>query len=105
MSLPMIMNLGLSGVAFTGADVGGFSSDCTKEMLIRWTQAGAFLPYFRNHCVQDSIYQEPWAFGADAEKIVKQYIELRYAFLPYIYTEFQNGREWFAARSATLYGI
>ncbi|HAJ9613506.1 TPA: ROK family protein [Listeria monocytogenes] len=93
MSLPMIMNLGLSGVAFTGADVGGFSSDCTKEMLIRWTQAGAFLPYFRNHCVQDSIYQEPWAFGADAEKIVKQYIELRYAFLPYIYTEFQKTAE------------
>lgn len=93
MSLPMIMNLGLSGVAFTGADVGGFSSDCTKEMLIRWTQAGAFLPYFRNHSVQDSIYQEPWAFGPDAEKIVKQYIELRYAFLPYIYTEFQKTAE------------
>ncbi|QDA73581.1 glycoside hydrolase family 31 protein [Listeria seeligeri] len=93
MSLPMIMNLGLSGVAFTGADVGGFSSDCTKEMLIRWTQAGAFLPYFRNHCVQDSIYQEPWAFGLDAEKIVKKYIELRYAFLPYIYTEFQKTAE------------
>ncbi|EHW9791662.1 glycoside hydrolase family 31 protein [Listeria innocua] len=93
MSLPMIMNLGLSGVAFTGADVGGFSSDCTKEMLIRWTQAGAFLPYFRNHCVQDSIYQEPWAFGLDAEKIVKKYIEMRYTFLPYIYTEFQKTAE------------
>nr|WP_276108306.1 glycoside hydrolase family 31 protein [Listeria costaricensis] len=93
MSLPMIMNLGLSGVAFTGADVGGFSSECSKEMLIRWTQVGAFLPYFRNHCVQDSIYQEPWAFGAEAEAITKKFIELRYQFLPYLYTLFAEAAE------------
>ncbi|MBC1376823.1 glycoside hydrolase family 31 protein, partial [Listeria sp. FSL L7-1699] len=42
---------------------------------------------------QDSIYQEPWAFGLDAEKIVKKYIEMRYTFLPYIYTEFQKTAE------------
>ncbi|MBP3040309.1 DUF5110 domain-containing protein [Bacillaceae bacterium Marseille-Q3522] len=88
MSLPMIMNLGMSGVAFTGADVGGFSSDTTPELLIRWTQAGAFLPYFRNHSVQDSIYQEPWAFGKDTLASIKKYIELRYRFIPYLYTMF-----------------
>lgn len=88
MSLPMIMNLGLSGVAFAGADVGGFSSDTTPELLIRWTQVGAFLPYFRNHSVQDSIYQEPFAFGQKTLDSVKKYIELRYTFMPYLYTLF-----------------
>ncbi|MFP5113997.1 glycoside hydrolase family 31 protein [Bacillaceae bacterium C204] len=90
MSLPMIMNLGLSGVAFTGADVGGFSSDTTPELLIRWTQVGAFMPYFRNHSVQDSIYQEPWAFGMETLASVKKYIELRYRFMPYLYSLFHE---------------
>lgn len=93
MSLPMIMNLGMSGVAFTGADVGGFSSDATPELLIRWTQVGAFLPYFRNHSVQDSIYQEPWAFGEETLASVKKYIELRYRFMPYLYTLFQDAEQ------------
>jgi alpha-glucosidase len=90
MSLPMIMNLGMSGVAFTGADVGGFSSDCTPELLIRWTQVGAFMPYFRNHSVQDSIRQEPWVFGEAATDIVKKYIKLRYNWLPYLYSLFHE---------------
>lgn len=93
MSLPMIINLGLSGVAFTGADIGGFSSDTTAELLIRWTQVGAFLPYFRNHSVQDSIYQEPWAFGGDTLASIKKYIELRYHFMPYLYTLFYEAEQ------------
>ncbi|MGP4107743.1 TIM-barrel domain-containing protein [Virgibacillus sp. L01] len=93
MSLPMIMNLGMSGVAFCGGDVGGFSSDATPELLIRWTQMGAFLPYFRNHSVQDSIYQEPWAFGEETMVIVKKYIELRYRFMPYLYTLFYEAEQ------------
>lgn len=93
MSLPMIMNLGMSGVAFTGADVGGFSSDCTHELLIRWNQVGAFMPYFRNHSVQDSIRQEPWVFGEATTEIVKKYIKLRYTWLPYIYSLFHESSQ------------
>ena len=93
MSIPMIMNLGMSGVAFCGADVGGFSSDTTPELLIRWTQVGAFMPYFRNHSVQDSIYQEPWAFGEETLASVKIYIEIRYLFMPYIYTLFHEAEQ------------
>lgn len=93
MSLPMIMNLGMSGISFTGADVGGFSSDTTPELLIRWTQVGAFLPYFRNHSVQDAIRQEPWAFGKETMTSIKKYIELRYRFLPHIYTLFYESEQ------------
>ncbi|MYL32172.1 DUF5110 domain-containing protein [Pontibacillus yanchengensis] len=106
MSLPMSMNLGISGVAFCGADVGGFSSDTTPELLIRWTQVGAFLPYFRNHSVQDSIYQEPWVFGEETMMSVKKYIQLRYRFIPYLYTLFYEAEqtgldiEWLAYYSS-----
>ena len=43
LSLVQMMNLGLSGMYNTGSDVGGFGSDCTPELLVRWTQAGCHL--------------------------------------------------------------
>ena len=46
MSLPMLMNLGISGFAFCGTDVGGFGFDCTPELLSRWVQVGAFTALF-----------------------------------------------------------
>ncbi|MGG6432531.1 glycoside hydrolase family 31 protein [Anoxybacillus sp. D401a] len=86
LSLPMCLNLGLSAVAFCGADVGGFAHDAHGELLVRWTQVGAFSPYFRNHCAIGFARQEPWAFGETYEQIVKRYIELRYEWLPHLYT-------------------
>ncbi|WP_127532939.1 glycoside hydrolase family 31 protein [Paenibacillus kobensis] len=92
-SIPMIMNLGLSGVAFTGADVGGFASHSGGELLARWTQAGSLLPYFRNHSELGSIRQEPWAFGEAVEDICRTYISLRYRLMPTIYSLFREAHE------------
>ncbi|MFD0672370.1 TIM-barrel domain-containing protein [Cohnella sp. GCM10027633] len=85
MSVPMCLNLGLSGVPLCGADVGGFAHDSNGELLARWTQAGAFLPYFRNHSEMKAIRQEPWMFGGEAEDVARKYIQLRYRWLPYLY--------------------
>ncbi|NMF07255.1 glycoside hydrolase family 31 protein [Clostridium beijerinckii] len=85
MSIPMLMNLGLSGMAFCGTDVGGFGYDCTGELLSRWVQVGAFTPLFRNHSSMGTRDQEPWAFDKDTEEINKKYIKLRYKLIPYIY--------------------
>ena len=85
MSLPMLMNLGLSGMAFCGTDVGGFGHDCTPELLSRWVQVGAFTPLFRNHSTIGSREQEPWAFDKTTEDINRKYIKLRYKLIPYLY--------------------
>jgi alpha-glucosidase len=90
MSIPMCMNLGVSGIPFCGPDVGGFAHDTTGQLLLRWTQVGTFTPYFRNHSVLDSIRQEPWSFGEDYEKVIKKYIQERYVWLPYLYTLFKE---------------
>ncbi|KGX87777.1 glycoside hydrolase family 31 protein [Pontibacillus litoralis] len=90
MSLPMCMNLGLSGVPFTGPDVGGFAHDTNGELLTRWTQVGAFTPYFRNHSALGFHYQEPWQFGEREEAIIKRYIQMRYEWMPQLYTLFQQ---------------
>ena len=83
-SIPMLLNLSLSGVAFCGADVGGFLDHCTGELLTRWTQLAAFTPFFRNHANNDSRPQEPWAFGPRVEAQCRDAITLRYQLLPYL---------------------
>jgi alpha-glucosidase len=86
MSLPQILNLGLSGVAFAGADIGGFFENCGPELLVRWMQLGAAYPYMRNHCAEGCAPQEPWVWGPDVEDACRASLELRYRLLPYLYT-------------------
>jgi alpha-glucosidase len=84
-SIQMFLNLGLSGAAFCGGDVGGFLDNTTPELLVRWLQFAAFTPFFRNHSNLGTIAQEPWAFGKEAEELCRTWIGLRYQFLPYWY--------------------
>ncbi|WP_096189442.1 glycoside hydrolase family 31 protein [Evansella halocellulosilytica] len=93
MAIPMCMNLGMSGVAFCGPDVGGFAHDATGQLLARWTQFGTFTPYFRNHSALDAARQEPWSFGENIEEIVKNYIQLRYVWMPELYRLFKEAHE------------
>ena len=93
MSIPMLLNLGMSGMTLCGADVGGFQFDCTGELLIRWFQVGCFYPLFRNHSGLYTKYQEPWEFGSDIETIIRKYIELRYKLIPYLYELMKESEE------------
>lgn len=86
LTMPMVLNLGLSGLAFTGADVGGFDGNADAELVVRWTQMGVFLPLFRNHSSLWSQNQEPWAYGEPYLSLNRAAIELRYRLLPYLYT-------------------
>ncbi len=90
MSVPMMLNLGLSGVAFTGADIGGYGHHAGGELIARWTQLGVFSPFCRNHNEIDRADQEPWRFGERIEKICRSYIELRYRWMPHLYNLFRE---------------
>jgi alpha-glucosidase len=86
LSISMVLNLGLSGIAFTGPDVGGFTGGPPPELYARWMQLGAFTPFYRAHSMIGSPDQEPWAFGPEVEAVARKALELRYRLLPYIYT-------------------
>ncbi len=88
MAIPQLCNLGLSGMPFAGTDIGGFGSDTTEELLLRWVQVGCFSPLFRNHSALGSRQQEPWQFGERALAIYRKYVKLRYHLLPYLYDLF-----------------
>ena len=84
-AIQMLLNLGLSGVAFCGGDAGGFLDHATPELFARWFQFAAFTPFFRNHTNIDTVAQEPWAFGPEVEAICREYLHWRYRLLPYLY--------------------
>lgn len=88
MVIPQLCNMGLSGMPFVGTDVGGFGSDCTKELLCRWVEAGCFSPLFRNHSAIGTRYQEPWQFDEETVRIYRKAVELRYHLIPYYYDLF-----------------
>ncbi len=88
LSIPMLTNLSVSGVPFVGADVGGFAGMPSGELYARWLEAASFTPFFRSHSEISQPNKEPWEYGADFERINRATIELRYQFLPYLYTLF-----------------
>ena len=90
MSMPQLQNLGLSGIAWAGVDIGGFFGDCTGELLARWTEFGVFQPFCRNHSAMGTVAQEPWAFGEPWETICRDMLRLRMRLLPYLYTLFEE---------------
>jgi alpha-glucosidase len=60
------------------------------ELYARWLQAAALTPFFRSHSVGWVGNKEPWEFGEEFTKINRATVELRYQFLPYLYTLFRE---------------
>lgn len=90
LTIPMLLNLSVSGVPFVGADVGGFNDRPTPELYTRWLEAAVLTPFLRSHSVGWAGNKEPWEFGDEYTAINRTTIELRYRFLPYIYTLFRE---------------
>ena len=82
--------LAASGVSFAGSDVGGFIGSPDGELYTRWIQMAVFHPFFRTHSSGDHGDKEPWKFDKKYVDIVRQFIEMRYELLPYIYSVFHN---------------
>jgi alpha-glucosidase len=92
--IPMILNLGLSGMPLLGADVGGFRGDTGAELFTRWLQAACLMPFFRARTALGTTPQEPWSFGQPYEVINRLTIELRYRLMPYLYAVIAQAREY-----------
>ena len=80
-----LTNLGLSGFAYSGCDVGGFIGGASPELLTRWYEIAAFTPVFRNHSAHDAPRMEPWVDGPVHLAIRRRFIEERYRLMPYFY--------------------
>ncbi len=95
-SVPMALNLGLSGQPFSGPDIGGFNGshsgdkETKGKFFARWMGSGALFPFARGHTAKGNDNKEPWAFDAATERTCKLALERRYRLLPYLYTLFHE---------------
>jgi alpha-glucosidase len=90
MSIPMVLNLGLSGQAFSGPDMGGFALNTSADLFGQWIGMGTFFPFLRGHAAKRENNKEPWAFGQEIENVSRTALNRRYRLLPYYYTLFNE---------------
>ncbi|MDN4164094.1 glycoside hydrolase family 31 protein [Cytophagales bacterium LB-30] len=101
----LVNSLGLTGIPYTGPDVGGFGGNTSVDLFARWISIGAFTPFFRGHKAINNADAEPWAYGEEVEEISRNYIQLRYNLMPYIYSNFYEASQSGVpvARSLAIY--
>ncbi|MFR9651630.1 MAG: TIM-barrel domain-containing protein [Rikenellaceae bacterium] len=94
--IPTGLNYCMTALPYWNSDIGGYfggdpTDEAYRELFVRWFQYGAFTPFFRAHGRRSPTENrdtpnEMWSYGAKSQKILTEYIELRYRLLPYIYT-------------------
>jgi len=86
-SISMIVNSGICGMPFIGADVGGFSSSCDVDTLTRWYQVACWTyPFFREHCIFTASRREPYLFEPKYSLIMRDAVVERYRMIHFWYT-------------------
>ena len=88
-NVQLMANVQLCGFLYTGADLCGFGDDTTPDLALRWLEFGLFTPLMRNHSTAGTRAQEYYRFP-DQQSAIRNMIRLRYALLPYLYSEFMK---------------
>ncbi len=90
--IPIMLGMSMSGIGYMHSDAGGFAQgEKDAELYTRWMEYAAFTPIYRAHADPSPTPPEPIFWDEATQKIVKEYIKLRYRFLPYNYTlAYQN---------------
>ncbi|MCI9663936.1 MAG: alpha-glucosidase [Lachnospiraceae bacterium] len=96
LNLKMMPSLNMCGFLYTGADLGGFGADTTRDLLLRWLALGVFTPLMRNHTAIGTRQQECYQFEKTED--FRHVVGVRYRLIPYLYSEYMK-----AALSDDLY--
>ena len=88
LNLKMMPSLNMCGFLYTGADLGGFGSHATRDLVLRWLALGVFTPLMRNHAALGTREQECYQFEHIED--FRHVIGVRYRLIPYLYSEFMK---------------
>jgi len=77
-----MINMTLSGFSNVGQDIGGWDRKGAATLYARWFAAGTFHPFMWSHGQGD---HEPYAHGAEVEVAARDFLNLRYRLVPYLY--------------------
>jgi alpha-glucosidase len=88
LNLKMLPSLNMCGFLYTGADLGGFGADTTRDLLLRWLALGVFTPLMRNHSADGTRRQEAYQFEGLSD--FRHIISVRYRLIPYLYSAYMK---------------
>lgn len=88
LNIKMMPSLNMCGFLYTGADVGGFGENVTRDLLLRWLAFAVFTPLMRNHSALGTREQECYRFENTED--FRHIIALRYRLIPYLYSEYMK---------------
>ena len=88
LNLKMLPSLNMCGFLYTGADLGGFGADTTRDLVLRWLALGVFTPLMRNHSALGTREQEAYQFENIED--FRHVIGVRYRLVPYLYSEYMK---------------
>jgi alpha-glucosidase len=108
-SIPMLLNLGLSGQPFAGADIGGYryskdekpplNREDDGKLFARWLGFGALYPFSRAHYERNfgppgtpapGWQREPWVYAPQLVESNRRAVNRRYRLMPFLYTVFHE---------------
>jgi len=85
-SISTIIGMGLSGVPYSGPDIGGFQGNPEPELYLRWFQMACFFTFCRTHSSNNTEHRTPWMYGDPTLSGIRDALKLRYRLIPYLYT-------------------
>jgi alpha-glucosidase len=85
-TIPTVLGLGMSGLPYTGPDIGGYHGSPDAELYVRWFELATFLPFMRTHSSEESEPREPWVVAPDHVDHLRRLLRLRQSLLPYLET-------------------
>ena len=88
LNLKMMPSLNMCGFLYTGADLGGFGADTTRDLLLRFLALGVFTPLMRDHAALGTREQECYQF--ENMEDFRHVVGVRYRLLPYLYSEYMK---------------
>ena len=88
LNLKMLPSLNMCGFMYTGADLGGFGDDTTRDLLLRFLALGVFTPLMRDHAAEGTREQECYQFENIED--FRSVINARYRLVPYLYSEYMK---------------
>ena len=88
-NIQMMPSVQMCGFLYAGADLCGFAADTTPDLALRWLEFGILTPLMRNHAADGTRMQEYYRFPQQLPAI-RRMLRLRYALLPYLYSEFMK---------------
>ncbi len=91
LNLRMLPSLNMCGFLYTGADLGGFGGNSTRDLVLRWLALGIFNPLMRNHSALGTRNQECYNFERPQE--LAEMVRLRYRLIPYLYSELNKAND------------